>query len=50
MAEFIWVDNECADVRCDCGEQVSINITEWIECECGKKYKLKQSNELLERD
>ena len=48
MSEFKWVDDEVAEIKCECGEELIIDIYDFMSCKCGRKYKLKQSHEILE--
>jgi len=51
MAEIEWIDDEVVGMTCDCGYSMLVDIYNWKECPvCKKKYKLKQSTELLEKD
>lgn len=41
--DFIWVNNEVAEIKCpNCGVNIIINISlkRVTKCECGKKYLL----------
>lgn len=49
--EFIYSGGNIANIRCGCGEVMWIDIYNFKECpKCGKKYKFRHANILMEED
>ena len=50
MADFIWIEDENARIRCDCGNddlQISVDY-DTICSKCGKIYRLFQETRIIE--
>ena len=49
--EILWIDDECVGYKCECGEEIVVDIYSgpYNKCrKCGRQYILHQSNIVFE--